>query len=289
LQNLGLTAQWMGERQRANDYYQEALALAKAHQDHVAVAECLLALARLAVDSGDYHHTVQYAKEAAALWRDQDNQHGVTWSLIYLGLATLRTGKPREAQQIMQDALRLARKMDFAFEVAQLTAHLGLTAYLLGDHNQALNFLLEALGSLPEGSGWQWSKSLLLADVGRVEVALGRYDEAQDYFLQSLMIALPYQWLTHMLSALAGLAELNAMQGGHERALELASLVIHHSAGEQHHKDRMKELLSTLQSRLLAKEWSQAVARGKALVLEEVVKEILRHDPLEPQRAGDNA
>ncbi len=130
-----------------------------------------------------------------------------------------------------------------------------------------------------EAPGWQFIKPMFLADLGRIEVALERYQDAEGCFLQSLRLAWSRRWQAHMLSALAGLAELRAKQGQLERALELSSLVIHHRVSKHAHREKAEQLVAELQSQLPSDVVTQALERGQSMCLEEVVERILNQSP----------
>jgi tetratricopeptide (TPR) repeat protein len=182
--------------------------------------------------------------------------------------------------------LQLARELGYRRHLPYLLYGLGWAFCELGDYLQAQNLCRQALDVAQEG-GNLFAQAMALAILGRATVALHDYPQAQDYFEQGLRLSQVTQSMFCMSVTLAYLADLWVEQGRTEEAAELLSLALHHPASIKHIKEVAEQLLKGLRGKLPAKVLAAALERGKAMPLEEVMEKILRHDPLEPFRAGE--
>jgi hypothetical protein len=121
---------------------------------------------------------------------------------------------------------------------------------------------------------------MYLADLGRIECALGHEHEAEARFVECLEMALPNRWLAHLLSALAGLAALRLRQGDHGTALVWAFLVLHHVATESVHQDQVQALIDELRTVVSEADVATSLERSKGLRLEDVAHELIRRRPV---------
>jgi predicted ATPase/DNA-binding SARP family transcriptional activator len=273
---LALAAAWTGEREGAEQFVREALALATAEEDDRARGDCLTNLARLLQEGGEYAEADRFAREALDVWRSLGDQQGETWALMWSGLARLRSGALDEAEEAMGHALRSAGEREDALQVSLLTAHHGLLAHARGELEVARERFEEALGMTSGALEEAFTEPMYLADLGRVETDLGRLERAEHCFATSLQRALPHRWLAHLASALAGVARLRARQGRHAVALELAFLVRDHAATEHAHREQMRHLIDVVRAAMPADERESEPERSPSRPLEEVARSVLR-------------
>jgi len=78
-----------------------------------------------------------------------------------------------------------------------------------------------------------------------------------------------------VMGALVGMAHLRAGEGNQADAVESLALALHHHATYHEDRVRAQELLSELESQMSVAAFSEAVARGQARELEDVVAEIV--------------
>jgi hypothetical protein len=77
------------------------------------------------------------------------------------------------------------------------------------------------------------------------------------------------------LLTLVGIAALRMEEGQEERALELLSLVLHHSSTWQWTKDRAAPLVAELKATLSPERFAAAHERGRARDLDTMTQELL--------------
>ena len=277
---LGLSAVWTGDRDGARRFFNQTLLLATQEDDPRTRGDCLSNLARLLQDGGDYTAAIRYASEAVTVWQSLRDPHGEVWALIWWGLSALRLGRLQEAEDVMERAFDIARASHDTLQASLLTAHRGLAAHARGDLPRARDLHLEAIELVQGTLEGTFTKPMYLADLGRIECALGRESDAEARFVECLEMAVPNRWLAHLLSAFAGLAALRSRQGEHGTALVWAFLVLQHVATEWVHHDQMQALIDELRTVVPEADVATCLERSKGLRLEDVAQELIRRRPL---------
>ncbi len=295
LSALGFSARYQGDYRLAKGHALTMLTLARAQGDESAIADCLSDLTGIEQLLGDYNAALTYLKEALALYQKLHDYGGECWSLGFMGLLTLRLGHLDDAEALLQKALKLAeeskgQRWRTLFQSASLhtgagppkeeqpckilfITHLGLLAGERSDYKTAREKVSEGL-KLIRDIQEPWLESLILADLGRIELCLDHDDIALEHFLQSLYFSKTLRWFMPALTSLVGIAELRQKQGKLEHAAELASLVLQHRATEHVHRTHAEAVLKN--SGLSKAKLEAAIARGKKLVLERVRDELLQ-------------
>lgn len=299
LSALSFDARYKGDYELAQHYSQTTLDLAKSQDEPRLIADCYSDLAGIAQLRGHYQEALHYLDEALKLYQRSQDYGGECWSLGYKGLLELRFGQVDEAETFLQRALQLAeenkgQRWRTLYSTAALhtgagppkeeqpckilfITHLGLVAVERHEYEKARQHISTGLQLIQEMQE-PWLESLILVDLGRVELLLGHDTVALGYFLQSLNLSQLLRWTMPALSALGGIAELRRKQGQLELAAELASLVLHHPATEYVHKDLAKALLANLALPKTALE--AALERGKKLSLERLRDELLQRQTI---------
>jgi predicted ATPase/DNA-binding SARP family transcriptional activator len=276
---LGVSAEAAGDRAGARAYVEEGLALATEQRDARARGDCLTNLARLAQDGGDYGAAIGYAREAVAVWEALGDANGETWAHAFGGLAALRSGRLDDAASAFGRGYRSAHQRHDALQSALLTAHQGLLAHARGEHDVARTLQLASLEIALAPTEEAFTRPMVLADLARIEIALGRLDEAEGHVRDSLARAEPYGWPVQLISAIAALAALEAARGATQKALELAHVVIRQAAAEHVHVQQMEALVTRWRSEVPTGALEEAAARAASLGIEDVARTFLHRRP----------
>ena len=151
---------------------------------------------------------------------------------------------------------------------------MAVTAQLAGEYTEARRLFDESIALYREiGDQWGWSRVLNLR--GYFALLTGDVALARHVFLQAAQISLAAGVIPNVLDALAGLCSCCAQEGQRDRALELAILVLQHSASSQDSKDRAEKLRSELEMQLTPQQVDEARERVVDKSLQAVVQEIL--------------
>ena len=188
LHQLGFTAMKQGNPDKADSYYQEALALAQSLGDTTQTAEILHKLSALAYRRGRYEETEQFCQEALVLAREVENHHLMASLLTNLGLVEGVNGRFKEAIGHYEEALALARQGDDKGLIINILQNLGLVHEQQGNYAQAKEPYEEGL-RLAKAVKDPELRSRMLGNLGAVACHLGNYAEATGYFQQGLALA----------------------------------------------------------------------------------------------------
>jgi predicted ATPase len=184
--------------------------------------DALIAAAFLAREYGDYDR----ASAAGAEARDEAERIGdparKADALINLGYVALQRGDHRAARDLFGESLRLNRAMENAQGVADALSFLGLAAYYEGDLAAARYLDEESLAiweRLNDRQAIVWARTRL----GSVLTRQGAFPEATAQFVAALAISRELDFRWGYSWSLDGLAQLAAIRGEREVALELTT------------------------------------------------------------------
>ncbi len=141
---LGTVAELKGDYPKAKGYHQKAIAVAKA-VDRPETAIAMKNLANVELALGNYQRAQDLFSEALALCRRRDNPLGVALTLSNMGGLTLLTEGPHEAQALLEEGLELAQAIGFRTEIPYLLRNLAAAAYDLEAFDEAEALCREAL------------------------------------------------------------------------------------------------------------------------------------------------
>jgi tetratricopeptide (TPR) repeat protein len=230
---------------------------------------CLQNLTILERRRGNYTEAEAYAREALALAREAF-PFAETWVHTFLGDVLKERG-------LLDDAefhLRAAMESDSPLITALAVMNLGDIALLRGELGEAALNLARSLADF-ERMQTRWGIIICHDDLGYLACLDARYSDADAHFQRALELALPSKLMPLALNVLAGIALSDARSGNLERAVGLLTLVDAHAITERQTRARRVEpLLAELASSLPASAFEAAARRGRALVLEDVLREL---------------
>ncbi|MEP7288952.1 MAG: BREX system ATP-binding domain-containing protein [Chloroflexota bacterium] len=122
---------------------------------------------------------------------------------------------------------------------------------------------------------YRWGIASALNDLGNVYFSLGRFQEAMPYFREALQTAMSTRAIPVALASIVGIASLLAEDKQCERALTLATFILHHSITDKPTAYRAERLLQEMKVQLPPETAHAAEEKGNATSMAEVAKEIL--------------
>lgn len=142
LNNLGNLAQATGDFAAAQAYYEECSEIFKAHNHLHGAATTLYNAGRLAGKQGAYDKARQLLQESLALKQEIKDERGTAVSLGGLSEVSLARKEYERARQELRQALELARRLDEVKLMVEIVAGFGLLALGEGDETTAARLLL---------------------------------------------------------------------------------------------------------------------------------------------------
>lgn len=274
LLHFGYQCWIIGDFVEAARSLQEGLPLSNSLQHPWLQANYSIARGVVAHELGDYLEAYQLLHEGLAAAHVIGDPHLMSFS----GNLFIRTaqvlGKVTEAEDALQEGLSLVTEIGDRWGMGLRLERMAVTAQLAGEYSEAHRLFDESVALYRE-IGDQWGLSRVLNLRGYFALLTGDVVLARQVFLQAAQISLAAGVLPNVLDALAGLCSCCAQEGQHDRALELAILVLQHSASPQDSKDRAEKLRSELVIQLTPQQVDEAREQAADKSLQAVVQEIL--------------
>jgi len=274
LSGLGGTAISRGEYRMAKQLLQESLAIFRELGNQQGIAESLDQLGYIAWVLGEYRLAKQLDQENLALCRETSDRVGITNALISVARTAAGLGEFEMAKQHYLESIDLSREIGYLKGIEDAFGDLGEVANILGEYSDAIKHAQECLivsEQIVEPSGIAWALRIL----GNAACGLGDLAGAKRYHHQSLELVMKINQKFYIPLNLVGIAELMAVDGKSEQALELLALVLHHPISWQWAKDQAAPLLTKLKSELAPEVVAATCERGQSRDLEVTVAELL--------------
>jgi tetratricopeptide (TPR) repeat protein len=180
----GIIAACRGYYRQAFDALQVALTLARESGAIDLLIPILKELGATEVARGHYDEAGDYYGEAWALVADEDLRYAPTLLRCLGGIAIARDGDYAAAQPYYEEGLRLAQVAGNQVDVAFFLNNLAVVAWEAGDQRQAVALLHQAL-ALARRSGQQSAESMLLANLGRIDLNEKKWSPAEAWLRQA--------------------------------------------------------------------------------------------------------
>ncbi|MGH2616870.1 MAG: ATP-binding protein, partial [Thermomicrobiales bacterium] len=241
-----------GEADRAANYAEQAVALARVGADDAALARALFMLSLARGGQGDHVAAVRHADEALTLFQRVGDRTWVPFALNRLGVERSEQEDYAGAAALYETALTGWRDVGQPWGIGTALLNLGLVARQLGDNERAASLLRECV-PLAVAQGDRW---------GLVELLIGLADIAAD----------------------AGEPGLGARLLGAANRIHTELGIVLQSYVAQIQTRALEAARSTLGQDAFADEW----AKGRALSLDEAIAAAMQPGTFQPELAtGD--
>jgi predicted ATPase/DNA-binding SARP family transcriptional activator/DNA-binding CsgD family transcriptional regulator len=295
LEGMGWLAQYQGDIERAKAAYREMLKLSRELDDRGNVATALNSLGTLAVSTGDNERAKRYLEEnLSVLQQLEEEQNAATTIKKYhasnlLGILALNEdGDPARATALWKESLELARETGDALRIGVCLCNLGYAAVLQGDNQRATALCEETLAFAREheDAGEEVVPETLV-NLGLAALGQGEYERAISSFDEALAMSRRVGRKASLVNALEGMASLAGARreaplaarlwGAAEKAREVTGIAL--PPGDRAlHEPR----LSSARSLVGEREWEEALAKGRAMSLDEAADYAFSRDQVDP-------
>jgi len=257
-------------------------------------ANALLAAGNLAVfGQSDYEGGRSYYEESLALWREVGDDRGVARLLNGLGMLAAGQGDHATARTLYEESLAIRRTLGDTWGVANSLHNLGRVLFRQGNYPTANALLKESLAMWRE-LGDRQNIAMALVNLGFVACSQEEYQSATAYVAESLTIRQELEDKRGIAYALEGFAWLAAARGSGARAARLfgAAEVLRDALGarlppaDRPYYDRM---IGAARSAIGDDQFSVAWGEGRAMTLEQAVREAERNEAGDPESCGTSS
>ncbi|MBO0784087.1 MAG: tetratricopeptide repeat protein, partial [Ktedonobacteraceae bacterium] len=212
LNSIGLAYKWLGEIQKALDYYDQALPLRRAVGDRRGEASTLNNIGAVYDSLGEKQRALEYFNRALPLWRAVGNRRGEATTLHNIGSVYDTLGELQQALDYYNQALPLRRAAGDRSGEAMTLNNLGVVYDLLGENQKALDYYSHAL-SLERAVGDCSWEAATLHGIGEVYHSQGENQQALDYYNQALSLSRAVSDRSREAKSLLGIARAESARG----------------------------------------------------------------------------
>ena len=264
---------------------QESLAIARETAYYPALSWALIQQSAVYLARNAYAECEACLSELLALSREADDPRSTGVALAVVGHLALARKQLPDALKHYQEGLRLLKTIGLQWAIGRLNSHLGDVNYAMGAYADARSYHRAALASYRDvGVYWKEESAAIggcygipisLQRLGDIDLVTGQVAEARRRYGQALEAATDSPEPSLRLHLLLGPARLLFREGDTVRAVELASLALHHPAGIDETRAAAQEMLNGLRAELSLDVCTSAEERGRARDLDATVQALL--------------
>ena len=279
LNNLAVTARRQRDHDRAKRLLEESLTLWRTLGDKWGLAAALGHLGVVARFGGDYERARALHEESLALRRELGDRQNIAAALSSLGTVAMLQADYPQAGLLFEESLVLCRELGDKVSIAAALGSLGVVAMYQEDYERAAARYEEVLGlygdlgDKPNIANAHFYLGALAIRRGDDNGAAGEYREALAMFVEQ-------RDKLGVAECLVGLARVEAVQGRPAGAARLigAAVGLRESLGTPMapaDQADFERIVDDLRGRLEEKLFTEAMAEGRALSLDEAIREAL--------------
>jgi tetratricopeptide (TPR) repeat protein len=177
---MGEVHKYLGDMQRAVEYFERSLCIAREMNQKREEGGALSALGAAHRNLGNIQKATDYYEQALLIARSIGDRYLEGDALGGLGNVNLAMGKLQQAVEYYQGGLHIAREHNDVIGTAMLEANLGKSLGLSGQIKEATIWIEKAIGDFEKAgySGHVQTAKKMLAELNHISVSDSfRYDE----------------------------------------------------------------------------------------------------------------
>jgi tetratricopeptide (TPR) repeat protein len=188
LGNLGVAYADLGQVEEAIEYYQQALVIQKDIGDRMGEGNKLGNLGSAYYHLGQVEKAIEYYQQALDISREIGDRRGEGIHLGNLGLAYAHLGQVEKAIEYYQQALVIQKDIGDRMGEGNQLGNLGSAYYHLGQVEKAIEYHQQAL-VISREIGDKMGEGIHLGNLGLAYYHLGQVEKAIEYYGQALAIS----------------------------------------------------------------------------------------------------
>ncbi len=187
-----LTWYWAGEwyydaqdYDKSIHYAAKALAVGRKTLPKELECDCDNILSIAYFRKSDYHKSLEYALATLALGRELKDDIRVSGSLNTLAGICLASKQPAEGEKYILEAIRICEKQKDSLKLAVRCGMAAEIYHSMGEDEKSLDYSCRAR-DINKALGLEDKVAVRLSQMAAAQIALGRYDDAEQSLLESL-------------------------------------------------------------------------------------------------------
>jgi tetratricopeptide (TPR) repeat protein len=223
--------------EKAQELYQQSLALYREIGDVLGEADVLAALGLMAWNLGQYDQAKRFQETVLAIQQVRGNQTGVANALTVLGVTTLFQGQLEQGERLIRKGLAIRQQIGDRVGIAIGFEDLGGTLTFLGKFTEACSLMQESI-RIYDDLGFRHASECSMLDVALVH--LGHYEQAQRRQQKALAFCRAVSNFGGIGGCLCELGRIALAKEAYVKASDLfqESVVVHRDIEQPHELSR---------------------------------------------------
>lgn len=218
LRNLGTVHWFLGENEKAREYWERSLSICRETGDRHNEGKVLNNLGLLSRDQGEYVQAKEYYEQFLLIAQETGNRLSESIALNNHGYTLRCLGDFSQAKTSLERALVICDEIGAKQSASMVLANLGLLAHAMGDQGSAISYGEMAV-KLSQELGLRREVADALLCLGHAEAALGNLEKSISAYRQLLDLRKDVGEINLIPDALGGLASVLMEQGNLSEAL----------------------------------------------------------------------
>ena len=224
LNALGIAHRFLGQEEKAADYFRSHLEIAREQQNRREEATALNNLCTAINTMKHFEEAERMLQDCLAIRRELNDEAGISSTLINLGVALFNQGRLSEIKPYYQEAIEISRRINQPRNLAGALGNLGGVLLREKQYDEALKLFLQGL-EIHRNTGYRYGMATALDNVGTAQYHLGNEAEALFHLKQSIREAREIKADFIALDALVWVGGIHARNGEIEKAFEIWGMI----------------------------------------------------------------
>jgi len=275
LSSAGINDYLRGSNQAAKESFAESIKLGEEVGESFLLGITYGWAGWVFLDEGENVEAQNFFQTGYGLFERSENILGIGFALSKMGLAADAEQDYSTARRYYEEGLEIFNQFGDQAGLAYINSRISQTAYAEGHYHEAVRYGLLGLQQF-EDIGHRWGVGACLCRIGFAHLELNEPEKAEECFQKALEQAVSMKHIPLTLYAIAGNANLLAVQGKNIRAVELSAFVQSQHEASIIYRDLAGKRLPGLEAALGAEVYEAAFERGKTQILDEIVRDFMR-------------
>lgn len=252
----------------------EALRWANDSGDPEAIARAHRQLGIAENYDGNNELAQEHLNAALEIFQTLGQKEGISSCLNSLGIVARDEHELERARSYFEQALALSQELQDRYGVGVRLVNLGVVAEQSREYETATRYQIAAL-AIAEEIGDREGSALIHLNLGSLALERGERARAMQEYRYALSEAIALGTRGLALYVIAAIAKLELALGREKSAAEMLGLAFYHPSSTADIKADFNSVRTELELKLPQAELDEALARGKALDLQETARAIL--------------
>jgi predicted ATPase/class 3 adenylate cyclase len=273
LARLGRISLEQGKFEPAVGYLQDSLKIARGLNDFEMLAYALANLAYIAHYQGSYTDAEQYGAESYEFAKRSGDAIAQAFSLNLLAMVSVNKNEFEQARQYHLQAIEISQHAGDRYGLARAYNNLSEVMRVQRRYAEARPYTVKGV-NLARELGNRYVLPIMLINLLYSQAGLGEIQEAYTALHEALQVNMENNSLSWVIFSLVGYANILAVEGKREQALDVLGLCLHHpETNSDTHRD-IKLVLEDLKKNNVD-DIEAGLERGRSLELKDLVLKAL--------------